>query len=107
MHRDDTITLAPRGILFDCDGVLVDSLESAANAWDVWAATWAPHFDFRRDIVHGQRAGDTVAQLVASGCSNREVANDLQLSVKTVEVHLTRIYAKLGISSRGQLAARL
>jgi DNA-binding CsgD family transcriptional regulator len=35
------------------------------------------------------------------------VAGDLQLSVKTVEVHLTRIYAKLGISSRGQLAARL
>ncbi|MDA0142355.1 helix-turn-helix transcriptional regulator, partial [Solirubrobacter deserti] len=49
----------------------------------------------------------TVAQLVASGHSNREVANDLQLSVKTVEVHLTRIYAKLGISSRGQLASRL
>jgi DNA-binding CsgD family transcriptional regulator len=49
----------------------------------------------------------TVAELVASGHSNREVANDLQLSVKTVEVHLTRIYAKLGISSRGQLAARL
>ena len=49
----------------------------------------------------------TVAQLVASGHSNREVASDLQLSVKTVEVHLTRIYAKLGISSRGQLAARL
>lgn len=49
----------------------------------------------------------TVAELVASGHSNREVAHDLQLSVKTVEVHLTRIYAKLGISSRGQLAARL
>jgi len=49
----------------------------------------------------------TVAELVASGHSNREVATDLQLSVKTVEVHLTRIYAKLGISSRGQLAARL
>ncbi|MDA0184784.1 LuxR C-terminal-related transcriptional regulator [Solirubrobacter phytolaccae] len=49
----------------------------------------------------------TVAELVASGHSNREVATDLQLSVKTVEVHLTRIYAKLGISSRGQLASRL
>jgi len=49
----------------------------------------------------------TVAELVASGHSNREVATDLQLSVKTVEVHLTRIYAKLGISSRGQLASHL
>jgi DNA-binding CsgD family transcriptional regulator len=49
----------------------------------------------------------TVARLVADGHSNREVAADLQLSVKTVEVHLTRIYAKLGIGSRAHLASRL
>ena len=49
----------------------------------------------------------TVARLVATGHSNREVAADLQLSVKTVEVHLTRIYAKLGIGSRTQLARHL
>ena len=33
------------------------------------------------------------------------MAAELLLSVKTVEVHLTRIYAKLGVSSRSQLAA--
>ena len=49
----------------------------------------------------------TVAQLVATGHSNREVAADLQLSVKTVEVHLTRVYAKLGIGSRTQLSRHL
>ncbi len=49
----------------------------------------------------------TVARLVATGHTNREVAADLQLSVKTVEVHLTRIYAKLGIGSRTQLARHL
>src|SRR4051794_15098042 len=49
----------------------------------------------------------TVAQFVAAGHSNREVAAELQLSVKTVEVHLTHIYAKLGIGSRTQLARRL
>ena len=37
-----------------------------------------------------------VARLVATGKTNREVAAELLLSVKTVEVHLTRIYAKLG-----------
>ena len=52
------------GLLFDCDGVLVDSIEAAAVAWDRWSAVWAPSFDFRRDIVHGRRAGDTVAELV-------------------------------------------
>ena len=46
----------------------------------------------------------TVARLVAGGGSNRDVARELQLSVKTVEVHLTRVYAKLGIRSRTQLA---
>ncbi len=46
-----------------------------------------------------------VARLVATGRTNREVAAELLLSVKTVEVHLTRIYAKLGVSSRAQLAA--
>lgn len=53
------------GVLFDNDGVLVDSFESAAAVWDVWAATYAPDFDFRTQIVHGMRAEDLVAQLVA------------------------------------------
>jgi DNA-binding CsgD family transcriptional regulator len=49
----------------------------------------------------------SVARLVASGLSNREVASELVLSVRTVESHLTRIYSKLGVSSRAQLAARI
>lgn len=47
-----------------------------------------------------------VAALVAEGRSNRDVAEELYLSVKTVQFHLTHIYAKLGIRSRGELAAR-
>jgi sugar-phosphatase len=54
-----------RGLLFDCDGVLADSHDSAALAWNEWALTWAPSFDFHRDIVHGRRMGDSVAELVA------------------------------------------
>lgn len=49
----------------------------------------------------------TVATLVASGMSNREVAAELIVSVKTVEFHLRNIFAKLGVSSRGRLAAQL
>jgi DNA-binding CsgD family transcriptional regulator len=48
---------------------------------------------------------EAVARLVATGKTNREVGGELLLSVKTVEMHLTRIYAKLGVSSRSQLAA--
>ncbi|MGY1822237.1 LuxR C-terminal-related transcriptional regulator [Geodermatophilus sp. SYSU D00079] len=47
----------------------------------------------------------TVAGLVAGGLSNREVAAELYLSEKTVQYHLTRIYTKLGVRSRAELAA--
>ena len=49
---------------------------------------------------------EAVAGLVAQGRSNKEVAAELFLSVKTVQYHLTRIYAKLGVRSRTELAAR-
>ncbi|WP_422936531.1 LuxR C-terminal-related transcriptional regulator [Sinomonas sp. P47F7] len=48
---------------------------------------------------------DAVARLVATGLSNRDAARELFVSVKTVQYHLTRIYAKLGIGSRSELAA--
>jgi DNA-binding CsgD family transcriptional regulator len=43
---------------------------------------------------------ERIAELVSEGCSNKEVAARLFLTVHTVEVNLTRIYAKLGIHSR-------
>ncbi|MHB8642231.1 MAG: helix-turn-helix domain-containing protein [Gaiellaceae bacterium] len=48
-----------------------------------------------------------VAELVAQGLTNSEVATALVVTVSTVEAHLTRIYAKLGIRSRAQLARSL
>jgi len=48
---------------------------------------------------------EAVSDLVARGLSNREVAAELFVSAKTVQYHLTRIYAKLGIRSRAELAA--
>jgi DNA-binding CsgD family transcriptional regulator len=47
-----------------------------------------------------------VAELVASGLSNKEVAARLMVTVRTVESHLTRIYEKLDVDSRTALAAR-
>jgi DNA-binding CsgD family transcriptional regulator len=49
---------------------------------------------------------ETVARLAAEGLSNREIAERAFLSLKTVEVNLTRVYRKLGVR-RAALASRL
>ena len=48
-----------------------------------------------------------VARMAAGGQSNREIAQALFVTRKTVEVHLTSTYRKLGITSRAELSARL
>ena len=53
------------------------------------------------------RAELAVARLVATGLTNREVASQLYVSVKTVEYHLRNSYIKLDITSRRALAELL
>ena len=48
-----------------------------------------------------------VASLVAQGLTNREISAQQFTTVATVEAHLTRIYSKLGIRSRTDLARRV
>lgn len=48
-----------------------------------------------------------VAQLVATGLSNPQIARELHMSVRTVESHLTRVYREYGVSSRSQLVAAM
>lgn len=52
-------------------------------------------------------AQQRVAELVATGRSNREIASELFMSLRTVETHLTKVYRELGIKSRAQLAATM
>jgi DNA-binding CsgD family transcriptional regulator len=49
----------------------------------------------------------TVARAVASGKSNRDVATDLYISVKTVEFHVHQILTRLSIDTRAEIAAAL
>jgi LuxR family maltose regulon positive regulatory protein len=47
-----------------------------------------------------------VLQLICDGCSNREIAGRLVLSLHTVKKHVSNIFSKLGVKSRTQAAAR-
>jgi DNA-binding CsgD family transcriptional regulator len=93
------------------------SLEQAAEAFDEQGSTgWAEEVRAELERVGGRRPkGDSeltpaerrVVELAANGASNKEIAQELFVSVHTVETHLTHAYAKLGVRSRGQLAARI
>ena len=48
-----------------------------------------------------------IAGLVAAGRTNREVAEQLVLSTRTIEAHLRNIYGKLGVRSRVELTRTL
>jgi DNA-binding CsgD family transcriptional regulator len=82
---------------------------------DVGAAIWRDRARRELGRISGRAAGGRdeltpterqIAERVATGRSNREVAAELFVTARTVEANLTRIYAKVGVRSRGELAAR-
>jgi DNA-binding NarL/FixJ family response regulator len=80
----------------------------AARAHDELVAAGARP---RRDPIESRStltAGEfRVARLAAEGLTNRQIAQSLFLTEKTIEVHLTHAYRKLEIQSRSQLARAL
>lgn len=77
------------------------------------ATAWLPRIEQRiarsGEVVPGRAASLApselrVAELAGSGATNREIAASLYLSVKTVEATLSRIYRKLEVRSRTELA---
>ncbi|HEV7678818.1 MAG TPA: helix-turn-helix transcriptional regulator [Candidatus Dormibacteraeota bacterium] len=48
-----------------------------------------------------------IARLVAEGHANKTIASSLHISAWTVNTHLRRVFAKLGVSSRTAMVARL
>ena len=93
------------------------ALEAAATAFDeLGSPGWAEAARSELSRVGGRRPSTTdeltpterrVAELAADGLANKEIASSLFVSVRTVEEHLKKTYAKLGIRSRTQLARRL
>ena len=76
------------------------------------AALWAERAaaELARIPGRGRASGELteterrVAELVAEGLSNKEVAARLFVSVRAVEANLSKVYAKLGVRSRAELA---
>jgi DNA-binding NarL/FixJ family response regulator len=64
----------------------------------------------RRGVTAGTEFGLTareldVLRLIAHGGRNRAIADELFLSVRTVERHITNLYAKIGVTSRSEAVA--
>jgi sugar-phosphatase len=62
-------------LLFDNDGVLVDSHAAASAAWKKWCAKYAPHINWDQDDNAGQRAEDKVREWIASADLFEEANN--------------------------------
>ena len=83
-----------------------DSLGAAR--WAEKAAADLARLPGRRRSERGTLAATEmrVAEIVSKGLSNKEVAARLFVTVRAVEANLSKIYAKLGIRSRTELAGR-
>lgn len=116
---DQARTLLTAGIVHRRAKHKLDARSSLVEAVSVFtamdAAGWAARAQTELQRVAG-RSGPTleltateqrVAELAASGLTNREVAERAFISPKTVESNLARAYRKLGISSRAELGAKM
>ncbi|MGZ8602000.1 MAG: response regulator transcription factor [Actinomycetota bacterium] len=92
-----------------------DALETAVRMFDdLGASLWAAKARRSLARISGRSAPHDltaterqIAGLVVTGLTNREVADALFMSVRTVESNLSRIYSKLGIASRRELRSEM
>ncbi len=92
-----------------------EAIEAALEGFEtLGAAGWAETARAELGQIGGRTraegltaAEQRVAALVAEGRTNREVAAALFLAERTVASHLSRVYAKLGVRSRTELARKL
>lgn len=87
--------------LADRDPELTAAYEATLAGYGIW--TNPP----RQQAIALTRREQEIAPLAAAGISSRDIARRLTISTRTVESHLARIYAKLGITSRAELPAAL
>ncbi|MFE5580732.1 LuxR C-terminal-related transcriptional regulator [Kitasatospora sp. NPDC056531] len=92
-HKSREVRSRCREILADCGGTLPP-----------WCAVEPRGEDAAAQLTTRERE---IAALAATGVSNRDIAGQLVLSVRTVENHLHRVYHKLAVTARAELARAL
>src|SRR5206468_10524231 len=81
--------------------------ELGAKPWAERAGRELGRIGGRKAAGEGLSTTETeIVELVVAGRSNKEVAQALHLSPKTVEWNLSNVYGRLGVHSRTELAAR-
>ncbi len=98
LHRVEPARTVP-------DGWLVDGQATGQAIAAVAAAFASHHDDAASPLDQLTKAERQVAERVADGLTSRQIAEELFLSPRTVDAHLSHIYRKLDIGSRSKLAA--
>jgi sugar-phosphatase len=92
--------LTGRAVLFDNDGVLVDSDDSVANAWSRWARRYGLAVDDVVQSVYGRRSADTVAAFLPTDTRDAVVVEDSPGGIRAARRAGAR--AVVGVSPRAR-----
>jgi ATP/maltotriose-dependent transcriptional regulator MalT len=104
-HRAESLPPLRHGLdLADQAGALALAQRARRELADAGARPHRPA-QFGRDALTPSEL--RVAQMAAEGSSNKQIAQGLFVSLRTVETHLTHTYGKLGVSARRDLARAL
>ncbi|NIM39773.1 MAG: response regulator [Hydrogenophaga sp.] len=89
------------------DNALVDRVEQALRQSAAQLAERAVRRELQQRLSSLTERERDVMNLVVAGLPNKLVADQLQISVRTVEVHRSRVFDKMGVKSAVELANRL
>jgi DNA-binding NarL/FixJ family response regulator len=90
--------------------IVKNILERVHRTHSDLARLFGEHHESENDLVRDEELTDAewrVAEAVARGLTNKEIARELNLSLRTIEGHISRILDKKGLSNRVELALKV